>query len=425
MTGGRYAAPRRAEEEYYEPLHDYGTQTHDREQGYTRRRPRHKSDENIAPRAKQNVHIGNVDLTIYLVVTILVIIGVIMVFSASYITAANSPRFGNDSFHFLRRNIPFAIAGFIIMNLVSRISYSLIKDFAWVIYLVTLGLLAAVLIGGVAVGGATRWVELPIIGRFQPSEISKAALIFIIAYLVDKYPNALKTWTGFFILAGLTGSIVGLVILPGGFSSALILATIGFGMIFIASPYIWRFVVPGGIGVAAVAFYLWFDANFGGGFRGARVQAWRDPWSDELGIGFQTVNSLYAVGTGGWFGLGIGQSRQASFLPEPQNDMIFAIIVEELGLVGAGLILMLFAIFIWRGILVAMKAPDTFGSMIALGVVFAIAFQTVINVAVVTNTIPNTGVTLPFISYGGTSLMVSMALAGVLLNISKHSKVRR
>jgi cell division protein FtsW len=171
----------------------------------------------------------------------------------------------------------------------------------------------------------------------------------------------------------------------------------------------------------AVAF-LAYDAIFAGGFRGARVWAWLDPFADPGDSGWQIVQSLYAVASGGWFGQGIGQSRQASFLPEAHNDMIFAIIVEELGFIGGGMILVLFGILIWRGIMVALKAPDTFSSMVAVGIVLSIAFQVVINVGVVTNTIPNTGVQLPFISFGGTSLLVNMAMVGVLLNISRHTK---
>jgi len=150
--------------------------------------------------------------------------------------------------------------------------------------------------------------------------------------------------------------------------------------------------------------------------------AWRNPFDFPDTVGYQIIQSLYAIASGGMFGEGIGQSMQASSIPEVHNDMIFAVIVEELGLVGSGMILLLFAFFIWRGIIVAMRAPDTFSSMLAIGIVIAIGFQAVINIGVVTNTIPNTGVTLPFISYGGTSLVVSMGLAGVLLNISKYSK---
>jgi len=414
-VGSRYgAAPQRQDDDYYYP-----------ERERLARRPRKPKQSNkAAPRPKLNIHVGNIDITIYLVVTILVLIGVIMVFSASYAMAANSRRFDNDAFFFLRRNGMFAAAGFVAMNVISRISLDIWRKGVWILYAGSIGLLVAVIIGGELVGGATRWLEIPVIGAFQPSEVAKAAVIFLIAHLVDKYPTALKSWFNTFMFSGLVAAIVVLVILPGGFSSSLIIAAIGFGMIFIASPYITRFFVMGGIGVAVVAAYLGITAYLGTGFRGARITAWLDPWSDPLGVGFQPIQSLYAVATGGWFGLGIGQSRQASFIPEPQNDMIFAIIVEELGLIGAGLILILFAILIWRGIIVAMKAPDTFSSMVAIGIVFAFAFQTIINVGVVTNTIPNTGVTLPFISYGGTSLMVSMGLAGVLLSISKYSAIK-
>jgi cell division protein FtsW len=411
MMRSRYeSAPPLHDEEYYQPLERPA------------RRPQYKPREMARPRPKQNVDVGNLDVTIYLVVTILVLIGVVMVFSSSFTMAANSRRFNYDAYHFLQRNIVFAIMGFVAMNIIARVHYKIMRKFVWALYFVAVAGLVMVIGGGIAVGNVYRWLEIPIIGQFQPSEVAKAAIIFIIAHLVDKYPGALKSWSNLFIFSATVAIIVVLVLLPGGFSTALIIATIGFGMIFIASPYILRFFVLGGVGVGLVAAYLGITAYLGTGFRGARVSAWLDPWSDPLEYGFQPIQSLYAVASGGWFGLGIGESRQASFIPEPQNDMIFAIIVEELGLVGAGLILILFAIFIWRGIMVALRAPDTFSSMLAIGIVLAIAFQTVINVAVVTNTIPNTGVTLPFISYGGTSLMVTMALAGVLLSISKYSK---
>jgi cell division protein FtsW len=382
------------------------------------RRPKHRQKPTPKLKQKLNVAVGNVDVTIYLTVTILVIIGVIMVFSASYVHASNRAVFQNDAFYFLRRNGIFAIMGFIAMNVIGRVNYKHWRKGIWPLYFGTLGLLLLVTIIGTTTGGATRWLW-----GFQPSELAKASLIFTIAHLVDKYPSALKSWFNLGLYSALVTAVVVLVLIPGGFSSALILAGIGFGMIFIASPYIWRFIIPGGLVAGAAAAYLFISAHLGLDFRGARIQAWRDPFADPLGVGFQTIQSLYAVATGGLFGFGIGNSRQASFIPEPQNDMIFAIIVEELGLAGAGVILLLFGILIWRGIIVAMKAPDTFSSMIAIGIVFTIAFQVVINVGVVTNTIPNTGVNLPFISYGGTSLMVMMGLAGVLLAISRNSKM--
>jgi len=395
-----------------------------------RRRPKFRKNPD-APHAdgqrrrRKPLHISwtNMDITIYLVVTILVIIGVIMVFSASYQMATHRVIFNNDPFFFLRRNGIFALLGFAAMNVIARINVEYYRRFVWVLYFGVIISLIAVIFFGQEVGGAARWVNIPIIGAgFQPSEIAKAAIIFVIAHLVDKYPGALKSWSNLAVFSALVGGPILLILLPGGFSTALIVAAIGFGMIFIASPYIWRFIIPGGLAVGAAATYLIISMQFGLDFRGARIQAWLDPWSLPSGTGFQTIQSLYAVATGGWFGEGIGQSRQASFLPEPHHDMIFAIIVEEIGLIGAGLILVLFGILIWRGIIVAMRAENTFSSMIAIGVVLAIAFQTVINVGVVTNTIPNTGVTLPFISYGGTSLLINMALAGVLLSISRFSR---
>jgi len=316
-----------------------------------------------------------------------------------------------------------AAVGFVVLHVAANISYEHVRRFAPILYVVALGLSAAVIVIGFASGGAVRWLPFPVIGRFQPSEVAKAALIFLIAYLLDKSPTRLKTWPGLIFMGCVVALITGLVAY-GGFSSALIVASIGFGMIFIASPHIWRFVAGGGLAVAAITAALWIDATFGDGFRGGRFRAWLDPWAYEQTRGFQVIQSLYAIASGGLFGSGIGQSRQATFVPEAHHDIIFAIVVEELGFIGAAMILLLFAIFIWRGIRVALNSHSTFASMTAIGIVFAIAFQALINVAVVTNSIPNTGVTLPFISYGGTSLVVSMGLAGVLLNISRHTKVR-
>jgi len=391
----------------------------------SRVRPSYFSNRAATKPKGQVREIGSFDYTILLVVSFLVLIGVIMVFSASHMIAANRQVFGNDPYYFLRRNGVFAAIGFTVMMAASFVSYEYLRKWARVMYVVSLGLLAFVLIGGFAAGGHQRWIEIPIIGQFQPSELARATVVFIMAYGVEKFPNALSTWGGFFRACGVVGIVVVLIYIPGGFSTALIAASIGFGMIFIASPFFWRYVLVGGGLAGAIAGYLWYQLTFGGGagaFRGARVSAWIDPFSDPLGVGFQTIQSLYAIASGGLLGLGIGNSRQASFIPEPHNDIIFAIIVEELGLIGAGLILVLFGVLIWRGVIVALNAPDTFSSMAAIGIVLAFAVPTIINIAVVTNSIPNTGVNLPFISYGGTSLMVSMALAGVLLNISRYAK---
>ena len=390
-------------------------------------RPRSNTRPEVKRIARNEVReVGKFDMTIFLVVLALVGIGVIMVFSASHMIAANRAVFGNNAYHFLQRNAMFASVGFVLMVITSFVNYDVVRRFSGIIYIIAVVLLIAVVGFGVAAGGAVRWFVIPGTGiQIQPSEMARAAVIFIVASLVEKFPDALKTWKGLFMISGFVGVIVVLIALPGGFSAMLITSAIGFSMIFIASPHFWRFVAMGGAGAAALGGFFAWDVLISGGFRGGRFVAWLDPFSDPLGVGFQTIQSLYAIASGGLFGLGIGQSRQASFVPEPHNDIIFAIIVEELGLLGAGLILTLFGILIWRGVIIALNAPDTFSSMTAMGIVFAFAYPAIINVAVVTNSIPNTGVNLPFISYGGTSLIVSMTLAGVLLNISRYAKRER
>jgi cell division protein FtsW len=362
--------------------------------------------------------IGSMDYTIYLIVMILVLVGIVMVLSASYLNAAT--RFG-DPLYFLKRNLVWAVLGFIAMNILARTPYKIIQRFAPLIYVVSLFLLGLVLVIGISSGGATRWLPLPGGQQFQPSEVAKAAIIFMLAWLIHRNPRLLHTWPGFIRCSVLIVVITALVAY-GGMSSAIITALIGFGMIFVASPHIMRFVIVGAGGGGAVTLYLWWLSTSGEHWRGGRFNAWLDPFSDHLGYGYQIINSLYAIASGGLFGLGIGQSRQKTFLPEPHNDIIFAIICEELGLIGAATIILLFGILIWRGIKVALSALDTFSAMTAIGIVLTIASQVIINIAVATNSIPNTGVTLPFISYGGTSLFVCMALMGVLLNISSYSK---
>ncbi|MCL2617309.1 MAG: putative lipid II flippase FtsW [Defluviitaleaceae bacterium] len=358
---------------------------------------------------------GSIDYTLCFVTVVLVLIGVVMIFSASFQHAVSR---GLSMFHFLRAQGTFAVVGFGVMFAVSKIPYRLWLRSGWPLYIVSSVMLIYVTIMAEATGGARRWIDLPLLGRFQPSEITKAAIIMLVAYLIFRDRKVLDTWKGFFFMSGVVGFAALLVGLEN-MSTAIIITLIGMGMIFIASPHITRFVVMGAAGAGAMVTYL---AVFSRGFRGARFEAWLDPFSDHLGFGYQTIQSLFAVASGGLFGLGIGQSRQKSFIPEPQHDMIFAIIAEELGFAGAALILTFFGILIWRGIKIAINATDMFGSLVATGIVLMIASQAIINVAVVTNSIPNTGVPMPFISYGGTSLLVTMFLVGVLLNISRYHR---
>ncbi len=361
------------------------------------------------------ISIGSIDYTLLLSITLLLLIGIAMIGSSSIYIAEKD--FG-DMFYFFKRQSIIAAASFAIMIFMSNFNYRYLMQFVMPLYLVSNVLLVVVKLFGLTAYGAARWIQLPIIGRFQPSELSKIAIILLVSYAIHKNKNILKTWGGFLLLSGLVSLTVGLVLL-GGLSSAIIVAVIGFGTIFIASPHIMRFIVMGGMGVAGVIAIISMP-----NFRIERVLAWRNPYDYQSSTGYQIIQSLYAIASGGPFGLGIGQSRQRSFLPFPHNDFIFSIICEELGLVGAALVLILFGILIWRGINIAIKAPDTFGTLIAAGIVLMIGAQVIINVAVVTNSIPNTGVTMPLVSYGGTSLLITMFLLGVLLNISRHSRER-
>ncbi|MDR3091638.1 MAG: FtsW/RodA/SpoVE family cell cycle protein [Clostridiales bacterium] len=374
------------------------------------RRQRGQRDEQARPTI--TIKVGNADYVVAVVVTLLVIIGVIMVFSASYYNATT--RLGQDATYFLKKQASIAALGFVGMYFLAKFPYKLLKLLAAPLYAAGCALMLLVQFIGVEVNGAKRWFKVPIIGQFQPSEVMKIGLILLAALVASRRP--LKTWGehikfGFLVLVPV--ALIGV----GNMSTAIVAALIGFGIMFIASPYILRFVVAGVLGASGAALILV------SGWRNERVLAWLHPEDYATGKGWQVLQSLYAIGTGGFFGLGLGQSRQKmGFVPEAHNDIIFSIICEELGFMGAALLLLLFIILIWRGLKIAMNAVDLFASLVASGIVIMIGSQVVFNIAVVTNTMPNTGVPLPFISYGGTSLAVTMLSVGILLNISRFSR---
>ncbi|MCL2665069.1 MAG: putative lipid II flippase FtsW [Defluviitaleaceae bacterium] len=370
---------------------------------------------------EEKVYVGAMDHTIYLVVLILVLIGIVMVFSASFLYTSRREAFNYDPFYHLQKSSAIALIGFFLMNLMaSNISYRYIKKFAPLLYVISAVLLVLVFF----FGRSRRWFDVPVIGSLQPSEIAKAAIIIYLAALIDKKNKILSDWKGF-LKCMLAVGIMAFFVVIGNLSTAVIICVLGLGMIFASSPHVLRFIIAGGLGAGGLGGYLWYLYATGSeNFRAGRIMAWLNPFSEEVldTYGYQIINSLYAVASGGMFGLGIGQSRQKTFLPEAHNDIIFSIICEEMGFIGAAIVLFLFGILIWRGVRVAVRAPDIFSSLIASGTVLMIATQVIINVAVVTNSIPNTGIPMPFISYGGTSLIVCMGLSGVLLNISRHIK---
>ncbi|MCL2698730.1 MAG: putative lipid II flippase FtsW [Defluviitaleaceae bacterium] len=391
------------------------------ERAYDRRRESEQAETNSLKQRLGDepikVNRGHMDYAMLLIALVLCSIGVVMVFSVGFYRTAVSAAHGFDEFYFLRRQLIWVTMGVAIMIFMANFPYRVLMKFSFMAYAGANFLCALVPIIGEEINGARRWIRIGEF-QFQPSELAKIAIIIMLAYMIDRNKDTLKTLTGFFVCCGIVLATTFLVLL-GGLSNALMIALIGMGIIFIASPHIMRFVTVALGGALAVFAYILFSPER---FRAERIDAWLDPSISPLGVGFQINQSLYAIASGGMFGLGIGQSRQKSFLPEAHNDFIFAIICEELGLVGAGLIIFLFSVLIWRGISVASKAPDIFSSLTASGIVLMIGGQAIINIAVVTNSMPNTGLTLPFISYGGTSLMVTMFLMGVLLNISRYSK---
>ncbi len=377
------------------------------------------------------VILGDVDYILLVTILILAFLGIMMVFSASMYTAANSADFYYDTYYFLKRHIIFAIIGIIGMFFMSSFNYNYLKyGIPQAMYIISVILLLLIYFTslGVERNNAIRWIYIPGINfQFQPSDIAKATIMIWVPSCISKNTNILSNDKEFFKFVLKILFLVGLVG-KENMSTAIIMMAIAFGVIFIASPYTLRFIAVGVGGILSILLYLIYSAFFdtSGGFRGKRFIAWLDPFSDARGMGFQTVQGLYAISSGGLFGLGFGKSRQKlDFIPEAHNDIIFAIICEELGLFGAAMVIFLFILLIYRGIKISLNAPNIFGSLVSSAIVIFIATQAIINISVVTNTIPNTGIALPFISYGGTALVITLGLMGILLNISRYNTVAK
>ena len=361
------------------------------------------------------------DNLIFIVTALLVAIGAVMILSASQNSAIQD---GTQFRLFLMQLFGVGL-GFAFMFIIPSLKFEFIMKLSWLYYFFSIGLLVLTLFAGETRGGATRWLLVPGINfQIQPSEFAKIAIILTLPlYIMNNQTggrNKVNTIGGILGCGVIVGVPIVLVVIAGGMSTAIIFAAIGFAIYFVASPYFWRLIGLVAAGVAGIAAFL----AFGGGFRGGRFAAWLDPYSYAQDVGFQTIQSLYAVASGGLFGLGLGNSNQKlNFLPEAHNDFIFAIIVEEMGILFGIFILILFGILLWRGAMIAIKCSSSVGTLMATGILTMIAIQVLINIGVVTNTIPNTGIPLPFISYGGTSIMVMMASIGLLLNISRNQKM--
>ncbi len=357
-----------------------------------------------------------IDYTVLILVIILVMFGLVMIFSSSYYYAMTEAKFGNNKFFFFSKQLKWAVVGFAAMIGCMSINTEFFRRLSKLAYLAIIAVLGAVLVLGVATKGSLRWLE--VFGTsIQPSEFAKFIIIIFMSGYVIKNRNLLNGNFVMFLRCSFPVIVAFVLIAKENLSTGIVVMVVGLMIMFVASNRVMNFVVFGIMGIIGFIGLIWIEP-----YRRARIIGWLDPWSDPEDTGYQIIQSLYAVASGGLFGLGIGQSRQKTFIPESYNDIIFAIICEELGLVGAAVVIMLFVLLIWRGIKIAMTAKDKYCSYVATGITTMIAIQVIINIAVVTNSMPNTGMPMPFISYGGTSLVVTMASIGLLLNISRECK---
>ncbi len=342
-----------------------------------------------------------IDYTLLITVLLLLALGLIMVLSASSPTSLSES--GNSYKYFIKQSI-FAVAGIICMYMISKIDYRFYRKLYKPSYILSIILFILVLIIGKKINGARRWIYVTETLSFQPSELVKFLMIIFYAGILTKNRKELgiffKGWVKH--LAFLI-PIIALLLLQPHLSASIVIIGICVVMMIMAGCKPMQMIIPGLVlGIPTLIGIIILEP-----YRLSRVTTFVNPWSDELGKGWQVIQSLYAIGSGGLFGAGLGQSKQKYlYLPEPQNDFIFSVLAEELGFIGCVFVIVLFAIFIWRGILIAMKAPDMFGSLVAIGITSLVAIQVIINIAVVTSSMPATGMPLPFFSYGGTALFI-------------------
>ncbi|MBI2354395.1 MAG: putative lipid II flippase FtsW [Deltaproteobacteria bacterium] len=357
------------------------------------------------------------DLIVMLMAIALTCFGVVMVYSASSVMA--DKRF-HDGFFFLKRQGLFAILGFAVMLVVMRIDYRAWKQLAVPALLLCLVLLGLVLIPGIGgkVGGASRWIRLPGF-NLQPSEMAKLALIMYMAYSLDKKQDKVKSLTaGFIPYMIVLMFLIGFLVLQPDLGGALTLAAVAMTMLFVAGTRLTYIVSMFLLALPLLAIKL------SRGYHKGRIDAFLDPWSDPSGKGFQIIQSWLALGTGGVFGQGLGEGKQKLFyLPEAHTDFILSVVGEELGFLGVAIIIAMFFLLVQRAMRIAVAAPDTFGRFLALGIAVLFGIEATVNMGVVTGLLPTKGLALPFISYGGSSLLVSLFAVGILLNISSGLKI--
>lgn len=396
---------------------------------------------------------GNIDIGFLVIVILLLCFGLVMVFSSSYVLAMNDADYKYDPYYIIRRQAMFAAAGLAAMYIFSKISHKFIKEFSVFVTVVSVILLVVVLFYHTNLegrGGIARFMMLPGLGQFQPSEVAKLALIMFCAWGMERNRKQIEKNSMMALPYGVVIILMcGLIFAENHLSGTILVFCIGIAMLFLSGVKLRWFVIFGVpfivLGIFAV-YAMWMVLNkpeeaakflpqsilalgkpgAGTPYTVMRIIGWLDKDFEPLGARWQTNNSLIAIGSGGFFGKGLGNSIQKHlYLSEAHNDFIFSVICEELGFIGAFTVMVLFGLFVWRGFIIANKAKDRYGSLLVFGIVFQVCLQAVIHMAVVTDTIPNTGIGLPFFSYGGTSLMILLVEMGIVLSVSRSAKMKK
>ncbi|WP_297141159.1 putative lipid II flippase FtsW [uncultured Eubacterium sp.] len=370
---------------------------------------------------------GGFDVTFFAAVLALMTIGLVMLFSASYPYAYQ--KYNGDSYYFFKRQLIFAVLGVIVMIVVSKINYKWVKIIEKPLFVVTIFLLVLVLFYHVNLEDRSedfkRWIPLGPI-TLQPSDIAKFSLVLTLSAYIAKYRKYMQRPIYGVLFPGLIiGLFCVLIYLENHLSCTVLMFMIGITLMFCGGTR-WQWFVGGLCVVGAVAFVIIKNPDVLPSYQADRIRAWTDKTFQPLGLRWQTNNSLYAIGSGGFFGVGLGNSKQKYlYVSEPQNDFIFSIVCEELGFLGAMVILALFALLFWRGIKIAQRCDDKYAALVVIGIVSQVAIQTLFNVLVVTDTFPNTGIALPFFSYGGTALLMLCFEMGVVLSVSRKVNTKK
>lgn len=363
---------------------------------------------------------GPMDLPFLLLAMLLLGFGLVMLLSASSASSYYETG-GNAMAYFLKQAI-FAVGGVAAMFAISKIDYQTFRGASVLVLGAAVFLLLLVLVPGIGVtrNSATRWLNFGFT-QFQPSELAKLGIILYFSASISKAKDKITTLKGLLPFGAILVLVTGLLIMEPHMSGAILILAVGAALLFAGGMRLYWFV-GGGAVMGAGLLYIITNTSY----MTSRVELWRNPWSDPLGKGFQAIQSLYAIGSGGLLGLGLGKSRQKFlYLPEEHNDFIFAIVCEELGYIGACIVLILFALLVLRGYWLAMHARDRFGSLLIVGVITLLAFQVFLNIGVVTNFFPVTGISLPFFSYGGTALMIQLIEMGIVLSVSRQIPAAR